>query len=98
VDLSWHNLAVSLRFAGAAIAALAIAYWLELQEPQWSVLTVYLLTQSSAGAALAKGGFRLLGTFVAAACALAIVKLFSQDPVLLVAAAMAWIFTCYYCA
>lgn len=96
VDLGWRNLVVSTRIACAAIAALATAYWLELPEPQWAILTVYLLTQSSAGAALAKGSFRFLGTIVAALCALGIVKLFSQDPVLLVASAMAWIFVCYY--
>mgnify|MGYP001806210399 CR=1 FL=1 len=96
VDLGWRNLVVSMRVACAAIAALATAYWLELPEPQWAILTVYLLTQSSAGAALAKGSFRFLGTIVAALCALGIVKLFSQDPILLVASAMAWIFICYY--
>ncbi|MFK8251868.1 FUSC family protein [Ancylobacter terrae] len=80
----------------AAIGALAIAYWLELPEPQWAILTVYLLPQSSAGAALAKGAFRLAGTILAAICALVVVKAFSQIPVLLVAAAMAWIFACYY--
>ncbi|MFT0858815.1 FUSC family protein [Ancylobacter sp. G4_0304] len=92
----WRHLVVSVRLAIAAIAALAIAYWLELPEPQWAILTVYLLPQTSAGAALAKGAFRLLGTILAAICALAIVKAFSQIPVLLVAAATAWIFVCYY--
>ena len=93
---SWHTLAASVRLALAAISALAIAYWLELQEPQWAILTVYLLTQSTAGAALAKGAFRLFGTLVAAAVGLLIVKLFSQGPILLVGAAALWIFACYY--
>lgn len=76
--------------------ALALAYWLELQEPQWAILTVYLLTQSSTGAALAKGWFRFLGTVLAAVYGLAAVKLFSQDPLLLVGSAMVWTFVCYY--
>ena len=96
LELNWRSLAVSVRLALAAIAALAIAYWLELQEPQWAILTVYLLTQPSAGAAFAKGAFRLVGTLVAAACGLLIVKLFSQSPLLLVGAATIWISACYY--
>ncbi|MBS7544038.1 FUSC family protein [Ancylobacter oerskovii] len=96
VDLGWRNLAVSTRLACAAVAALAIAYWLELPQPQWAVLTVYLLTQSSAGAAFAKGTFRLLGTVIAASCAVICVKLFAQAPVPLVGTAMAWMFLCYY--
>lgn len=92
----WRALAASLRHALAALAALAIAYWLALPEPQWAILTVYLLTQSTAGAALSKGVFRFLGTVVAAMAGLVFVKLFSQSPVLLVAAAAAWSFACYY--
>lgn len=95
-NVSWRDVAISSRLAAAAIAALASAYWLELQEPQWAILTVYLLTQSSIGAALAKGLFRFLGTLVAAAYALTAVKLFSQDPLLLVGSAMVWVFACYY--
>ncbi|WP_421698473.1 FUSC family protein [Ancylobacter sp.] len=93
---NWRTLLFSSRLAVAAIVALALAYWLELQEPQWAILTVYLLTQSSTGAALAKGAFRFLGTILAALYGLAAVKLFSQDPLLLVGSAMGWTFLCYY--
>ncbi len=96
LNLNWRNIVFASRLAAAAIAALALAYWLELQEPQWAILTVYLLTQSSTGAALAKGSFRFLGTMIAAAYALTAVKLFSQDPLLLVGSAMLWTFACYY--
>ncbi|WP_246668887.1 FUSC family protein [Ancylobacter sp. TS-1] len=37
----------------------------------------------------------MLGTMVAAAYALTAVKLFSQDPLLLVGSAMLWAFACY---
>lgn len=92
----WRALAVSLRHALAALSALAIAYWLALPEPQWAILTVYLLTQSTAGAALSKGAFRFSGTVVAAIAGLLFVKLFSQSPILLVGAAATWSFACYY--
>lgn len=96
VDLGWRNLVFSVRLAGASLLALAIAYWLELDKPQWAMLTVYLLTQSSAGAALAKGVFRFIGTLAAAVCALVVVALFSQAPIPLVATACGWMFVCYY--
>lgn len=96
VNLSWRNFVTASRLAIAAIAALAIAYWLQLQEPQWAILTVYLLTQSSTGAAFSKGAFRFVGTIAGAVYALTAVKLFSQDPLLLVGSAMAWMFVCYY--
>ncbi|MGH2342133.1 FUSC family protein [Segnochrobactraceae bacterium EtOH-i3] len=98
VDLGGRNFVVSIRLAVAAITALALAYWLELQSPQWAILTVYLLTQPAAGAAIAKGVFRFLGTVGAAICGVIIVKLFSQDPVLLVGSASLWMVGCYYAA
>ncbi len=39
IDISWYNIAFSLRTAIAAILALAIACWLELSDPQWATLT-----------------------------------------------------------
>lgn len=96
LSLNWRSILFSSRLAVAAIVALALAYWLQLQEPQWAILTVYLLTQSSTGAALAKGAFRFIGTVLAALYGLAAVKLFSQDPLLLVGSAMVWTFICYY--
>jgi hypothetical protein len=43
IDLSWRNIIFSLRTAAAAILASALAYWLELSDPQWATLTVYIL-------------------------------------------------------
>ncbi|WP_246668886.1 FUSC family protein [Ancylobacter sp. TS-1] len=40
VTPNWRNIAFAARLAAAAITALALAYWLELQEPQWAILTV----------------------------------------------------------
>jgi uncharacterized membrane protein YccC len=86
VDISWHNIVFALKTAAAAILALALAYWLELSDPQWATLTVYLLAQPTVGAALAKGIWRAVGTVAGALIGLVLVALFSQAPELLVAA------------
>lgn len=88
IDLRRHNFVFALRTAGAAILALAIAFWLELNDPQWATLTVYLLAQPTVGAALAKGAWRAVGTVGGGILGLVLVALFSQTPELLVAATM----------
>jgi len=52
IDLGWRNIVFSLRTAAAAVMALGAAYWLQLDDPQWAALTVYLLAQPTAGAAV----------------------------------------------
>jgi uncharacterized membrane protein YccC len=86
IDISWQNIIFSLRTAAAAILALAIAYWLELSNPQWATLTVYILAQPTVGAALAKGSWRSVGTVAGGLIGLVLVALFSQASELLVAA------------
>ncbi|HSI40130.1 MAG TPA: FUSC family protein [Xanthobacteraceae bacterium] len=96
LDLGWHNLVFSLRTAAAAILALAIAYRLELSDPQWATLTVYLLAQPTVGAALAKSLWRTVGTVSGGIIGLVLVALFSQAAELLVAATSALVATSFY--
>jgi uncharacterized membrane protein YccC len=86
IDIGWQNIVFSLRTALAAILALALAYWLELSDPQWATLTVYILAQPTVGAALAKGAWRAVGTVAGGLIGLVLVALFSQAAELLVAA------------
>ncbi|TCK30248.1 putative membrane protein YccC [Ancylobacter aquaticus] len=95
VDLGWRNVAFSLRTACAAVVALAAAYWLELQDPQWAALTVYLLAQPTAGAAVAKGAFRIVGTLGGAAAGLVILGLWSQAPLPLIGSLALWLGLCF---
>jgi uncharacterized membrane protein YccC len=96
IDVSWQNIVFSLKTAAAAILALAIAYWLELSDPQWATLTVYVLAQSTVGAALAKGVWRAIGTLAGGLIGLMLVALFSQAAELLVAATVLLVGASFY--
>ena len=66
---------LGLRAAVAAVAAYAIAYFLDLPNGYWAVLTAILVVQSSIGASLSTAIDRLLGTFaggiIGVVCAMA---------------------------
>jgi uncharacterized membrane protein YccC len=96
IDLGWQNIVFSLKTAAAAILALALAYWLELSDPQWATLTVYLLAQPTVGAALAKGAWRTVGTIAGGLTGLVLVGLFSQAAELLVAATVLLVGVSFY--
>jgi uncharacterized membrane protein YccC len=96
IDISWQNIVFSLKTAAAAILALALAHWLELSDPQWATLTVYILAQPTVGAALAKGIWRAVGTVAGALIGLVLVALFSQAAELLVAATVLLVGLSFY--
>src|SRR5271163_2311764 len=96
IDISWQNIIFSLRTAAAAILALALAYWLELSDPQWATLTVYLLAQPTVGGALAKGAWRAVGTVAGGLIGLVLVALFSQAAELLVGATVLLLGASFY--
>jgi uncharacterized membrane protein YccC len=96
IDIGWQNVIFSLRTAAAAILALAIAFWLELSDPQWATLTVYILAQPTVGAALGKGAWRAVGTISGGLLGLFLVGLFSQAAELLVAATVLVVGTSFY--
>jgi uncharacterized membrane protein YccC len=96
IDWSWQNTVFSLKIAAAAILALALAYWLELSDPQWATLTVYILAQPTVGAALAKGAWRAVGTVTGGLIGLVLVGLFSQAPELLVTATVFLVGASFY--
>ncbi|HEY0302212.1 MAG TPA: FUSC family protein, partial [Rhizomicrobium sp.] len=96
IDISWPNVVFSLRTAAAAILALALAYWLELSDPQWATLTVFILAQPTVGAALAKGVWRAVGTVAGGVAGLVLVALFSQAAELLVAVTVLLVGASFY--
>lgn len=86
----------SLKCYVAAILALYIAYRIGLERPYWAFLTSYIVAQPLAGAVVSKALFRLIGTFVGAMVAVAIVPPLVNAPELLALTFALWLGLCVF--
>lgn len=88
----------TLRTFVAGMVALYLALRLGLDEPKWSMMTVYIVAQPLGGMVLAKGIYRFLGTLVGATMALLLVGLLAQQHLLFLLAMAVWLGICTFCA
>ncbi|WP_175946963.1 FUSC family protein [Burkholderia pyrrocinia] len=86
--------AFALRNTAASLLALYIAFRMNLDDPKWAASTVWIVAQGSRGMGLSKSQYRILGTAIGAAVALALTGAFAQTPELFLAALAAWIGLC----
>ncbi|MBZ9794632.1 FUSC family protein [Mesorhizobium sp. ES1-4] len=86
----------ALRTVSAGMIALLVAYALELDHPQWAMMTVFIVAQPVAGMVLAKGFYRLLGTLAGGVAAVGITTAFGAGPWILVTALAVWIGICTF--
>src|SRR3954470_20063643 len=97
-----HRTAVALTFAvktfAASLLALYIAFWAGLDDPRWSFLTVFVVSQPDSGLVLAKSFYRILGTIGGILVATAMVFGLAQHGELFVAAVAVWICFCNFAA
>jgi uncharacterized membrane protein YccC len=95
-QLTWRDAVFSLKTFAAAMLAVLIALRLDLPQPTWAMLTVYVVSQPLAGMVLTKSVFRVVGTVVGAVVALALVDLFDQAPEPFLLALAVWMGLCTY--
>jgi uncharacterized membrane protein YccC len=88
----------AVRTAGAGIAALFAAMWLQLDVPRWAMWTVVIVSPPLRGNALRKTAARVVGTLVGCSVGVMLVALFPQDRVGFYAAFSLWLGTCAYWA
>ena len=88
----------SLKTFGAAMLTLAIALWLGLDDPRWSLLTVYIISQPDSGLVLAKSFYRMLGTIGGILITVALVFALCQYGELFLASLAVWIGACNFAA
>ncbi|WP_434620347.1 FUSC family protein [Azospirillum sp. B2RO_4] len=90
----------ALLFSVKSFAAAMLAYYIALRaglpKPYWAILTVYIVSQSSAGASLSRGVYRFAGTVVGAAATVAIVPCFVNVPIVCSVVLACWIGLCLY--
>ena len=79
------------------LIALLIAFTFNLDQPQWALLTVFIVSQvQQSGRVLAKSSYRVVGTLIGAAVALLLVAFFAQERVLFLGTLAIWIGLCTF--
>jgi uncharacterized membrane protein YccC len=90
-----HATEIGLTFAVktyvASLLALYIAFWLGLDDPRWSFLTVFIVSQPDSGLVLTKSFYRILGTIAGLFVTTALVFALAQYGELFVIAVAIWI-------
>ena len=86
----------SVNSFAAAMLALYIGFALGLPRPYWAMTTAYIVSQPLSGALRSKAVYRIIGTVVGAAAALALVPAFATSPELLSLALALWVGLCLY--
>ncbi len=93
-QINWKNLNFSVATFGAAILALYLSMCIDLQQPYWAMMTVYIVSQPLAAAVRSKALQRLLGTLLGACAAVIMVPNLANAPVLLSLAMALWVGGC----
>lgn len=90
----------AILFSAKSFAAAMLAYYISLQiglpKPFWAIVTVYIVSQTSAGASFSRGVYRFAGTLVGAIATVAIVPNFVNDPMVCSVVLAGWIGLCLF--
>ena len=78
----------------ACMVALYAAFFVQLDQPYWAGMTVWILAQPSAGMTLSRSWYRILGTLAGTAVGIVLIALFAQTPELFIVALALWIGVC----
>lgn len=86
--------AFAIRTTIASLLALYIAFLMNLDDPKWAAMTVWIVAQTNRGMTLSKSQYRILGTVIGATVAIVLTALFAQTPELFLLALSVWIGVC----
>lgn len=90
----------ALLFSAKSFTAAMLAYYIALRagvpKPSWAIVTVYIVSQNSAGASLSRGVYRFAGTIIGAVATVAIIPCFVNDPLVCSVVLASWIGLCLY--
>jgi uncharacterized membrane protein YccC len=92
----WTGLIFAGKTTASALIALLVAFTFNFDQPQWALLTVFIVAQPHTGLVLAKSFYRIIGTSIGACVALLLVALFAQERVPFLGALALWIGLCTF--
>jgi hypothetical protein len=84
----------ALRSCVSCLLALYVAFFLQLNEPYWAGLVVWMVAQPTPGMAISKSVYRVIGTIAGSAMGVVLIALFGQSPELFVLALALWVGAC----
>lgn len=84
----------ALRTTAAALISLVIALWMELDDPQWAAMTVWIVAQGSRGESMSKARWRLVGTAIGVVMSITLISAFNQTAWLFFPALSIWLGLC----
>jgi uncharacterized membrane protein YccC len=94
-EIDWGPWIFAAKTTAAALIALLVAFTFNLDQPQWTLLSVFIVAEPRRdGAVLAKSFYRIIGTFIGAVVALLLVALVAQERVLFLGGLALWIGVC----
>lgn len=88
---SWREWLHSCKSLLAALLALYIALAIPLDNPYWSMATVYVVFSPLSGATRSKALYRVLGTLLGAAASVLLLPIFSQQPLMVSIVTGLWV-------
>jgi uncharacterized membrane protein YccC len=86
----------ALRTTAAGLLALYLALALGLEEPQWAIMTVFIIAQPFTGMVLSKGFYRVIGTAVGVSVGAGLVSLLHGNATAFVIAMALWLSVCTF--
>jgi len=89
-----RRLGFALRTSVASLVALYLAFLMNLDNPKWAAMTVWIVAQGSRGASLSKSQYRIVGTLVGGGVAVALTGSVAQTPELFIPALGLWLAIC----
>ncbi|WP_373320764.1 FUSC family protein [Acetobacter estunensis] len=87
-------LGFAVRTTAACLMAMVIAMWMELDDPQWAGMTVWIVAQGSRGESLSKSKWRLVGTAIGVIMSITLISAFPQASWLFFPALGIWLGLC----
>src|SRR5579871_5350002 len=88
------NWMFACKTTAAGLLALWISFRLDFAQPQWALMTVFIVARKESGLVMTKSFYRIVGTLAGCAMSLLLAALFSQTAELFLLALAAWIGLC----